>query len=584
LPTTDEQTRDPDQRVVPDHNRLDSSSSSQDQQSNRDNRPTPEGDQSNKHTTPRKDNQSNKHTSHKDTTPRRNKNDEDDGPILRRTSGTSLPSQSNYASGSKLGAKSREDQRSDDRRDDQRYDQRSDRRDNPDRRDDRNRDDRNPERTSSKRQERNPKRKSSTGRNDRRDDPRNNDRSDNSNDPRHDRSDPRQDPKMARNLAHQVTVGNMMPMRVLGNTGINVSVLSFGFWATFGVKEGLCEREGVDRAKEIMRSAREAGVNFFDNAETYGTPQGAAEKLMGQALAELQEESPEKWSRETLVLSTKLFWGGPDVNEKGLSRKHLIEGLNKSLKRLRLDYVDIVFCHRPDPATPTETIVRGMTDLIRQGKCFAWGTSEWSAQAITEAFWIARELKMEPPSTEQPEYHMFQRQRVEREYYPLYRTPYNMGTTIWSPLASGLLTGKYNEEIPKGTRADQKGYEFLIRRVEQWKADGSIDKVRQLSQYAAEKLGSTVAQLALAWCIRNANVTTVLVGATSVKQLEENIRAIDVAQKMTAQDDIAIEMILNNKPDDWIGFGGSGPRAWVRLETKPMRIENHVIPCAKTRM
>lgn len=382
--------------------------------------------------------------------------------------------------------------------------------------------------------------------------------------------------------------GATMPMRVLGNTGIQVSVLSFGFWATFGVKEGLmCDRQGVDKAKEILRIARNAGINLFDNAETYGSPQGAAESVMGQAIEELTEEDPEKWKRSTLVLTTKIFWGGSDVNQKGLSRKHIIEGMDASLKRLRVPYVDLVFCHRPDACTPTESVVRGMSDLVRTGKCFNWGTSEWSAQQITEAFFLARELGLEPPMFEQPQYNMFWRDRCEKEYFPLYRQPYFMGTTIWSPLASGLLTGKYSKgKIPKGSRADQEGYEFVANKVQTWQEDGKLATVDKLEEYAATKLQCSVGQLAIAWCLRNANVSTVLLGATKAEQLEENLGSVGVAKRMSPADDAAIELLLKNKPEDWQGFGGAGMRAYTRMEATdfPMRIPNYVLPPTQPKM
>ena len=180
-----------------------------------------------------------------------------------------------------------------------------------------------------------------------------------------------------------------MYYRMLGGTGLQVSVLSFGFWATYGVKEGLTNEEGIFKAKECMSIAREKGINLFDNAETYGSPAGAAEEIMGEAMSQLQKEDPETWRRSEIIVSTKIFWGGTGVNERGLSRKHINEGLDASLQRLQVDYVDLLFCHRPDPFTPTETIVRAMTDVVRSGRATAWGTSEWSAQQITEAYWMA---------------------------------------------------------------------------------------------------------------------------------------------------------------------------------------------------
>lgn len=370
-----------------------------------------------------------------------------------------------------------------------------------------------------------------------------------------------------------------MPMRVMGNTGLQVSVLSFGFWATFGVKDDLMDQQGVEKAKEILRVARAAGINLYDNAETYGNPQGAAEMVMGQAIEELRVEAPEMWKREDLIITTKLFWGGSGENQKGLSRKHVMEGMQASLERLRCNYVDMVFCHRPDPFTPTETVVRAMTDLVRQGKAFYWGTSEWSAQQITEAFWIAKQLGLEPPAYEQPQYNMFCRDRFEKEYFPLYRAPYNMGTTTWSPLASGLLTGKYLTEIPSGSRADTKGYEFIKNKVQKWQEDGTMEKVKKLDAYA-KTLNANVGQLAIAWAVRNENNTTTILGATKVEQIRENLGALALAQRMTAADDTTIEKILNNKPDDYGGYGGAGMRPLSRPDMGPDggRIKNYMLP------
>jgi voltage-dependent potassium channel beta subunit len=303
---------------------------------------------------------------------------------------------------------------------------------------------------------------------------------------------------------------NDMPYRMMGNTGLQVSVLSYGFWATFGAKADILDQVGFEMAKKCLRVARNGGVNSFDNAETYGNPQGAAESIMGEAIRQLAEEDPKLWRRSDIMITTKLFWGGPGVNEKGLSTKHLREGMDSALKRLQVDYVDLVFCHRPDPYTPTETVVRGMTTLIRSGKATAWGTSEWSAQQITEAHWVAQMYGLEPPQFEQPQYHMFHRERFEKEYSPMYQAPYRMGTTIWSPLASGLLTGKYNETIPEGSRAKAKGYTWLQGKLKTWHEEGKIEKVSELQKYAKDKLNCSVTQLALAWCIKNPNVSTVL--------------------------------------------------------------------------
>lgn len=352
-----------------------------------------------------------------------------------------------------------------------------------------------------------------------------------------------------------------MYYRMLGRTGLQVSVFSFGFWATYGVKEGLTDEDGVQMAKRCLRLARERGVNVFDNAETYGQPMGEAERVMGEAIACLQREEPHMWRRSELVITTKIFWGGPGVNERGLSRKHMREGLAASLERLQTDYVDLVFCHRPDPHTPTETVVRGMTDLVRGGYATSWGTSEWSAQQITEAVWMARSYGLEPPQFEQPQYNMFHRNRVEVEYHPLYAEPYSMGTTIWSPLASGVLTGKYNDSIPAGSRMTQKGYEWLTGLLEQHRANGTIDKVRQLSAYAQEHLQCSMTQLALAWCVKNKNVSTVLLGATHPDQLSENLDALSVVERLSETHLAEIESILANKPEGYMGYGGRGMRA-----------------------
>ena len=351
-----------------------------------------------------------------------------------------------------------------------------------------------------------------------------------------------------------------MYYRMLGNTGLQVSVLSYGFWATFGVKDGLTGDAGVEMAKRCLSVARAGGVNLFDNAETYGVPVGEAERLMGEAIRQLSTEDPETWRRSDLLLTTKIFWGGSGVNEQGLSRKHILEGLEAAIERLQVAYVDLVFCHRPDPLTPTATVVRAMTDVVRGGMATGWGTSEWSAQQITEAFWIARTEGLEPPQFEQPQYNMFHRERVEQEYAPLYQAPYRLGTTIWSPLQSGLLTGKYNDGIPDGSRLTQSGYGWLKAELAKRRAEGVIDKVRALGDFANETLGCSVAQLALAWCIKNPQVTTVLLGATKPEQLEENLASLSVAEKLTTEHLTAIDKILDNKPADYSGYGGAGMR------------------------
>lgn len=357
-----------------------------------------------------------------------------------------------------------------------------------------------------------------------------------------------------------MSTSTSMPHRMLGRTGLQVSVLSYGFWATFGVKDDLQSEAGIERAMACLSVARKAGVNLFDNAEVYGSPRGEAERIMGEAIARLAKREPALWRRSDILLTTKIFWGGEGVNEKGLSRKHILEGTDAALVRLQVDAVDLIFCHRPDPLTPTETVVRAMTDVVRTGRATAWGTSEWSAQQITEAVWIARSLGLEPPHVEQPQYNMLHRERFEQEYHPLFRAPYEIGTTIWSPMMSGILTGKYNDAIPEGSRMTQSGYEWLQALLAKHRDSGAIDKVRSLTQYAETELQCSMAQLALAWCVKNPNVSTVLLGATKPEQLEENLGAIGVARKMTADHMEAIESILANKPATYGGYGGSGMR------------------------
>jgi voltage-dependent potassium channel beta subunit len=349
-----------------------------------------------------------------------------------------------------------------------------------------------------------------------------------------------------------------MYYRTLGNTGMVTSVFGFGFFGTFGVKEGLTKRQGIEEAKKILTVARQGGINLFDNAETYGNPTGEAERIFGQAYCELQQEDPVLWRRSDVLITTKLFWGGSGLNEKGLSRKHLVEGMEASLKRLQLPYVDLIYCHRPDSLTPTESIVRSMTQLIRDSKAMAWGTSEWSAQQITEAAWIAKTQGLEPPQFEQPEYNVFERERVEREYYPLYQQPYNIGLTIWGPLASGLLTGKYNHgALPEGSRATEKGYEWLQGRIAAWTKEGKIAKVEQLEEYAKTNFPNdvSVADLALAWCVKNQSVTCVLLGASKVEQMEANLKAIDLIEQLTDRHVAELEEILQTKPANYWGHG-----------------------------
>jgi voltage-dependent potassium channel beta subunit len=323
-----------------------------------------------------------------------------------------------------------------------------------------------------------------------------------------------------------------MEYRFLGKSGLRVSVLSFGAWVTFG------NQMGLDPVLECMTAAYDAGVNFFDNAEVYAA--GQAETLMGQAIQRTG------WKRSDLVLSTKIYWGGEGPNDAGLSRKHLIEGANAALKRLQTDYVDLIFCHRPDPYTPMEEIVWSMNILLQQGKAFYWGTSEWNAADIMEAHAVARREHLIPPLMEQPEYNMLHRERVEREYAPLYRQV-GLGTTIWSPLASGILTGKYLDGIPEGSRMSLKDYEWLRKRLEGEEGERLRETTRKLAQVAQE-LGCSLAQLALAWCIKNPHVSTVITGATRASQVQENMASLQVVPQLTSEVMEKIETILGNKP------------------------------------
>lgn len=323
-----------------------------------------------------------------------------------------------------------------------------------------------------------------------------------------------------------------MEYRFLGNSGLKVSALSLGAWVTYG------GQVGEEIANECMTAAYEAGVNFFDNAEVYAD--GNAEIVMGNVIKRAG------WKRSDLVVSTKIFWGGEGPNDSGLSRKHITEGTNAALKRLQMDYVDLIFCHRPDIHTPIEETVWAMNQVITQGKAFYWGTSEWDAQQITEAIGIARREHLIPPLMEQPQYNMFHRERVEKEYAPLYKQ-FGLGTTIWSPLASGLLTGKYNQGIPEGTRATLEGYEWLRKRFESPEAQIELKKVQKLVPIA-NQLDCSMAQLAIAWCLKNPNVSTVITGASRKQQVQENMIALDVAEKLTPELMEQIEAILDNKP------------------------------------
>ena len=318
-----------------------------------------------------------------------------------------------------------------------------------------------------------------------------------------------------------------MNYRRLGASGLKVSELSFGSWVTYGAQLG------DDTARECMAAAYDAGVNFFDNAEVYA--KGKSEVIMGNVLKKLG------WRRASYSVSTKFFWGLNDgPNEKNtLNRKYLMQAIDGSLARLQLEYVDLVFCHRPDPETPIEETVWAMHDIIRAGKAHYWGTSEWSAAEIMAAWQIAERHHLAKPVTEQPQYNLLHRERVEREYSRLYRD-IGLGATVWSPLASGLLTGKYSEGVPPDSRAALKGYEWLAERILD---PAKIAQVRALAPIAKD-LGCTMAQLSLAWCLKNPNVSTVITGASRPGQVAENMKALDVVPKLDAAIMASIDAIV----------------------------------------
>lgn len=311
-----------------------------------------------------------------------------------------------------------------------------------------------------------------------------------------------------------------MEHRKLGKAGLKVSELSYGSWIT---------ALDLNRVKECIRAARDAGINFFDTAEEYAD--GHAELLLGEAL--------KAYRRQDLVISTKIFWGGKGPNDVGLSWKHLIEGTKNSLRRLQLDYVDLLYCHRPDPGTPIEETVRAMDTLVRSGLVFYWGTSEWTAPQLEEAFRIAQAFHCIPPSMEQPEYNMFRRHKVEVEFAPLYER-YGLGTTIWSPLDSGILTGKYNQGIPDNSRlaANPELRELL-----------TIDKITLVKMLGdvASSLNCTLAQLAIAWCLKNPHVSSVIMGASQPAQIRENIKALDIKNRLNADIMQSIDLILQGR-------------------------------------
>lgn len=318
----------------------------------------------------------------------------------------------------------------------------------------------------------------------------------------------------------------------LGSTGLKISKLSFGSWVTFG------NQLDVDAAAEGMAEAFDKGCIFFDNAEVYAA--GKSEELMGLALKKLG------WGRDEFLVSTKIFWGGEGPNQRGLSRKHIVEGTHNALKRLQLDHVDLVYCHRPDPNTPIEETVRAMNHVIDRGYAFYWGTSEWSADQLREAWRVADQLGLMGPAMEQPQYHMFHRERVEKEYADLVRDK-GLGTTTWSPLASGVLTGKYNDGIPEGSRLALENFSWLKEAILAEDFEAKVAKVRRLSSMASD-LGGTMAQLAIAWAASHPHVSTVITGASRTSQITENMAAVDLIDKLTDSVRAEIDEVLGNAP------------------------------------
>jgi voltage-dependent potassium channel beta subunit len=320
-----------------------------------------------------------------------------------------------------------------------------------------------------------------------------------------------------------------MHYRRLGRSGLKISEISFGSWATFGTQVD------TEKATEMIAFAYHNGINYFDNADIYA--QGEAEVIMGKAIKGLP--------REGLLLSSKVFWPTmPGPNGRGLSRKHIFESINASLKRLDTDYVDLYFCHRYDPDTPIEEVVYSMNLLIEQGKILYWGTSEWRASQIAAAYGVARQYNLIPPTMEQPQYNMFHRKRVESELAPINES-LGIGLTVWSPLASGVLTGKYIRGIPEGSRASMENMSWLKEYI----TPQRIDIVCEL-MVIAEDLGITMAQFALAWLLRRDEVNSVIIGATSLSQLEENIAAHEVVKLITNDVLERTDNILGNHPDD----------------------------------
>jgi voltage-dependent potassium channel beta subunit len=331
----------------------------------------------------------------------------------------------------------------------------------------------------------------------------------------------------------------MMEYRRLGKSGLKVSALSLGSWVTFGTQVDM------SAAKTLLKTAYDAGINFFDNAEGYEA--GESEKIMGDVIKSLG------LPRDTFAVSSKVFWGGKQKMQMGLSAKHVRDACDLALTRLKVDYLDLYFCHRPDIDTPIVETVRAMHNLILQGKIIYWGTSEWSAQQITEAHAAAQAHGLTPPVMEQPQYNLLHRDKVEAEFLPLYET-YGLGTTIWSPLASGILTGKYNDGIPSDSRLNLPDYQWL---KDLWTSeDGKkkLEKVRKLSELSKD-LDISLAHLSIAWCLKNPNVSTVILGASRLSQLENNLKALDVLKHLTPDVLGQIDAIVDNVPPSPERFG-----------------------------